>query len=173
MLSAVPPRAYMYRHAAHRRSTARFSNILRKRPGLPATGRLSARKAHRQHDDFAHRHGRWAPGMSHTGLPSHRRQFVKVSALPCPLPPVRGGGKVAQRPACLPSASTPDVPLCATARAATAVVLSRRSALDRVQQAVPTPPAGERGSAYLPVRAAGLGASDRCTPPERHFEAFG
>jgi hypothetical protein len=46
--------------------------------------------------------------------------------------PVRGGDKVAQRRACLPSGSAPEVPFGAATRVATAVVLARYSALNRV-----------------------------------------
>jgi hypothetical protein len=45
--------------------------------------------------------------------------------------PVRGGGEVAQRRACLPHASAPEVPFCAAAMVATAVVLARRSEVGR------------------------------------------
>ena len=45
---------------------------------------------------------------------------------------VSGGGNVAQRRACLPSASAPDVPFCAASRMAMAVVLARCSVLERM-----------------------------------------
>ena len=51
---------------------------------------------------------------------------------------VRGGGNVAQRRACLRSASAPEVPFCAAATRAMAVVLACRSAPERVQSAVPS-----------------------------------
>src|SRR5665213_2600505 len=50
----------------------------------------------------------------------------------------------------------PDVPFCAAARTATVVVLSRRSAPERVRPAAPTTPAAERGSACCSAGAGGL-----------------
>jgi hypothetical protein len=49
-----------------------------------------------------------------------------------PLSPVRGVAQVARRRLCLPLASTPDVPFCAAATMATAVVLARCSAPERI-----------------------------------------
>src|ERR1035437_9126106 len=46
----------------------------------------------------------------------------------CHLSPAHGGGKVAQRRACLPSASAPYVPICAAVSNTPVVVLAWRSA---------------------------------------------
>ena len=70
-----------------------------------------------------------------------------LTEIGCPGTPVRGVAQAARRPACLPPASAPEAPFCAAARVATAVVLARRSAPERVRPAAPTTPAAERGSA--------------------------
>src|SRR5664280_21344 len=50
----------------------------------------------------------------------------------------------------------PDVPFCAAGKVATAVVLARRSAPERIRPAAPTTPAAERGSACCSAGAGGL-----------------
>ena len=75
----------------------------------------------------------------------------------CPLSlPVRGVPHAARPSACLLIASTPDVPFCAAGKVATAGVLARRSAPERVRPAAPTTPAAERGSACCSAGADGL-----------------
>jgi hypothetical protein len=74
----------------------------------------------------------------------------------CPRSPVRGVAHAARRRACLPPANTPEVPFCAAGKVATAVVLARRSAPERIRPAAPTTPAAERGSECFAV---GHGAS--------------
>ena len=49
-----------------------------------------------------------------------------------------------------------DVPFCAAATVATAVVLSRRSGPERVRPAAPTTAAAKRGSACCSAGAGGL-----------------
>src|SRR5665213_2130613 len=74
----------------------------------------------------------------------------------CPPSAVRGVAKGVQLRSCLQDASTPEVPICAAGKVATAVVLARRSAPERVRPAAPTTPAAERGSACCSAGAGGL-----------------
>jgi hypothetical protein len=54
----------------------------------------------------------------------------------CPLPPVRGVTRAAQRRACLQPASNPDVPFCVVARCTEVVVRTRNSVLGGVMPQV-------------------------------------
>jgi hypothetical protein len=57
---------------------------------------------------------------------------------------------------------TPEVPFCAVAWRAAAVVLARRSAPDRVPSAAPAAPAAERGSACFAGGVGGLRVRSCC-----------
>jgi len=61
------------------------------------------------------------------------------------------------------------VPICAAARMATAVVLARRSAPERVRPAEPTTPVAERGSACCSAGAGGLPRLLLLLRPYRHL----
>ena len=65
------------------------------------------------------------------------------------------------------------MPFCAAARTATVVVLSRRSAPERVRPAAPTTPAAERGSACCSAGAGGLPRLLLLLRPYRHIGACG
>jgi|NGEPerStandDraft_6_1074524.scaffolds.fasta_scaffold216879_2 hypothetical protein len=67
----------------------------------------------------------------------------------------------------------PDVPFCAAGKVATAVVLARRSAPERIRPAAPTTPAAERGSACCSAGAGGLPRLLLLLRPYRHLHEWG
>ena len=74
-----------------------------------------------------------ARALSHSNLEEHLCKPRRYAAEgECPGTPVRGVAQAARRPACLLLASTPDVPFCAAATMAMAVILARRSAPEGV-----------------------------------------
>jgi hypothetical protein len=90
--------------------------------------------------------------------PVERRDPPPDAPGPAPIPEqVRGGGKVAQRRACLPSASAPEVPDCADVREEAPIVLALSSVSPRrrstsIRLAAAAPIAARAPSADPPTR---------------------